>query len=107
MSSRNAYLAGEQRTAATVLYRALQLAQAKISAGVRDALQVQEAMRSVLLKEPLAKIDYAEIVDAETFEPVVKVNNGSYALLAVYIGRTRLIDNLFIDVQGDQVRTEL
>jgi pantoate--beta-alanine ligase len=64
-------------------------------------------MRSVLLKEPLAKIDYAEIVDAETFEPVVKVNNGSYALLAVYIGRTRLIDNLFIDVQGDQVRTEL
>ena len=107
MSSRNAYLAGEQRTAAIVLYRALQTAQARIVAGVRDALQLQEAMRAVLLKEPLAKIDYAEIVDAETFEPVVKVSRRSYALLAVYIGRTRLIDNLLIDVQGDEVRTEL
>ena len=107
MSSRNAYLAGEQRTAATVLYRALQEAQAKISAGVRDALQLQEAMRNVLLKEPLAKIDYAEIVDAETFEPVVRLSRRSYALLAVHIGRTRLIDNLMIDVQGDEVRTEL
>lgn len=107
MSSRNAYLAGEQRTAATVLYRALQEAQAKISAGVRDALQLQEAMRNVLLKEPLAKIDYAEIVDAETFEPVVRLSRRSYVLLAVHIGRTRLIDNLMIDVQGDEVRTEL
>jgi pantoate--beta-alanine ligase len=107
MSSRNAYLAGEQRTGATVLYRALQAAQAKIAAGVRDALQLQETMRTVLGKEPLAKVDYAEIVDADTFEPVVKVSRRSYALLAVYIGRTRLIDNLLIDVKGDEVRTEL
>ncbi|MGB8321517.1 MAG: pantoate--beta-alanine ligase [Candidatus Acidiferrum sp.] len=107
MSSRNAYLVGEQRTAATVLYRALQTAQAKISAGERDGLQLQEAMRSVLLTEPLAKIDYTEIVDAETFEPVVKVKKRSYALLAVYMGRTRLIDNLLIDVRGDEVWTEL
>lgn len=107
MSSRNAYLAVEQRTAATVLYRALEATQAKISAGVRDALQLQAAMRTVLATEPLAKVDYAELVDAETFEPVVKVNKRSYALLAVYIGKTRLIDNLLIDVQGDEVRTEL
>jgi pantoate--beta-alanine ligase len=107
MSSRNVYLAGEQRTAATILYRALQAAQAKIAGGVRDVLQLQETMRTVLATEPLARIDYAEIVDAETFEPVVKVSRRSYALLAVYIGRTRLIDNLLIDVQGDEVRTEL
>jgi pantoate--beta-alanine ligase len=107
MSSRNAYLAVEQRTAATVLYRALEATQAKISAGVSDALQLQAAMRTVLTTEPLAKVDYAELVDAETFEPVVTVNKRSYALLAVYIGKTRLIDNLLIDVQGDEVRTEL
>jgi pantoate--beta-alanine ligase len=70
-------------------------------------LQLQAAMRTVLATEPLAKVDYAELVDAETFEPVVRVNKRSYALLAVYIGKTRLIDNLLIDVQGDEVRTEL
>jgi len=107
MSSRNGYLGPEERKAATVLYQALQAAQKEIAAGVRDALQIQEAMRKVLVQQPLARVDYAEVVDAETFEPVIRVTRKSYALLAVYVGRTRLIDNLLIEPAGDELRTEL
>jgi pantoate--beta-alanine ligase len=64
-------------------------------------------MRSVLDSEPLAKVDYAEIVDAETFESAVQVGRRSYAVLAVHIGKTRLIDNLLIESDGDGVRAHL
>ena len=107
MSSRNAYLAGEERKAATVLYRALQAAQGEIGAGERDALQLQNAMRKVLQAEPWARVDYAVIVDAETFDPVVRISRPAYALLAVHIGKTRLIDNILIEPVGDELRVEM
>jgi pantoate--beta-alanine ligase len=74
---------------------------------MRDALHLQQTMHKVLAGEPRARVDYAEVVDAETFEPVVRVGRRSYAALAVYIGKTRLIDNLLIEVDGDELRTEL
>ena len=108
MSSRNAYLGPAERKAATVLHRALAAAKRELAAGERDGLQLQSAMRRVLEAETLARIDYAEIVDAETFEPVVRVNRRCYALLAVYFGKTRLIDNLWIGSDGaDGFRLEL
>jgi pantoate--beta-alanine ligase len=97
MSSRNAYLNAEERKAATVLHRALDAAKNELGAGVRDALQLQTALRRKLDCERLATVDYAEIVDAETFEPVVRVSKSSYIVLAVFIGKTRLIDNLYIE----------
>ncbi|HYA63055.1 MAG TPA: pantoate--beta-alanine ligase, partial [Candidatus Sulfotelmatobacter sp.] len=60
-----------------------------------------------LENEPHARLDYAEIVDAETFEPVVHVRRRCYALVAVYIGKTRLIDNMLIEPAGDELRVEL
>jgi pantoate--beta-alanine ligase len=96
LSSRNAYLSAEERKAATVLHRALVAARNELSAGVRDALQVQDVMRRIIEAEPLARMDYAEIVSADTFEPVVRVARPSYAVLAVFVGKTRLIDNLLI-----------
>jgi pantoate--beta-alanine ligase len=96
-SSRNAYLSAAERKAAVVLHGALNAARAELSAGVRDTLQLQTVMRKVLEAEPLAAVDYAEIVDAETFEPVVRVARPCYALLAVFFGKTRLIDNLYIE----------
>ena len=96
-SSRNAYLGPAERHAATVLHRSLNAARNELAAGVRDALQLQTVMRRILQSEPLATIDYAEIVDAENFEPVVRVSRPCYALLAVFLGKTRLIDNLFIE----------
>jgi pantoate--beta-alanine ligase len=100
LSSRNAYLDAKERRAGTVLYRALDAARREMAAGVRDALQLQALMRKVLESEPLASVDYAEIVDARTFEPVTQVRRSCYALLAVFLGRTRLIDNLLIESAG-------
>lgn len=97
LSSRNAYLSAQERKAATVLYRALSAVQAELLTGVRDALQLQTVMQQVVGEEPFAVMDYAEIVNAETFEPVVRVARPSYAVLAVYVGKTRLIDNLYIE----------
>jgi len=107
MSSRNAYLAGEDRKAATVLHRALQAAAAEAKAGVRDSLELQRALNRVLASEPRARVEYAEIVDAESFEPVVRVTRTAYALLAVHIGKTRLIDNMLITPVGDELHAEL
>jgi pantoate--beta-alanine ligase len=97
LSSRNAYLNPEERKAATVLSRALDAARHEMAAGTRDALQLQSTMQKALQSEPLARVDYAELVDAETFEPVGRVSRPTYALLAVRIGKTRLIDNLYIE----------
>lgn len=97
LSSRNAYLNAEERKAATVLHRALGAAKSELAAGVRDALQLQTVLQRVLHAEKLARVDYAEIVDAEAFEPVVRVSKPTYAVLAVFIGKTRLIDNLYIE----------
>src|SRR5215831_5001603 len=107
MSSRNAYLSSEERKAATVLYRALRAGEGEVASGVRDSLQLQGAMNKVLLAEPRAHLDYAEIVDAETFEPVVRISRHVYVLLAVHIGKTRLIDNMLIEPVGDELRANL
>jgi pantoate--beta-alanine ligase len=104
LSSRNAYLNAEERKASTVLHRALVAVRNELSAGVRDAMQLQAVMRRIIEAEPLASVDYAEIVSAGTFEPVVRVAKPSYAVLAVHIGKTRLIDNLLIEpvAQGSE-----
>jgi len=101
LSSRNAYLSVEERRAATVLHRALIAARDELASGIRDALQLQTAMRKIVEAEPLATADYAEIVNAETFESVVRVSRACYAVLAVFIGKTRLIDNLLIVPTAD------
>ncbi len=101
LSSRNAYLNAEERRAATVLRRALEAAREELRAGTRDSLQLQATLRRVLEAEPLAAVDYVEIVDADAFEPVTRVARPCYAVLAVFLGRTRLIDNLYIEPVGD------
>ncbi len=102
LSSRNAYLKAEERKAAGVLHRALVAARSELAAGVRDALHLQSVMRRIVEAEPLATLDYAEIADAELFERVTQVRRACYALLAVFVGKTRLIDNLFIEPAGPQ-----
>jgi pantoate--beta-alanine ligase len=99
LSSRNAYLNAEERQAATVLHRALDAARNELAAGVRDALQLQTALHRVLGAEKLARVDYAEIVDSESFETVTRVSKPCYVVLAVFVGKTRLIDNLYIELK--------
>jgi pantoate--beta-alanine ligase len=108
LSSRNAYLSGEERKAATVLYRALAAAKAELETGVRDGLELQRVMTQMIADERLARLDYAEIVSADAFEPMVRVASGTgYAVVAAWVGKTRLIDNALIAVEGEEVRVEL
>ena len=97
MSSRNAYLNPDERRAATVLHRALDGARLAIERGERDALRLTAAIREIIGREPLARMDYVELVDAETLEPVTRLRRTCLALLAARFGATRLIDNLLIE----------
>jgi pantoate--beta-alanine ligase len=108
-SSRNVYLQPSDRQSATVLHRALQAAQLLLQSGTRDAHSLQSTMRGVLEEESRAKVDYAEIVDAQTFEPLTHINNRkAYVLIAAKFGETRLLDNMLVDFsENGQLTTEL
>lgn len=92
-SSRNTYLSPEERKAALVLSRSLKFGKKLIEDGEKDARKVIAAIRGEIEKEPLAKIDYVEIVDWNTLEPVESTEGEILTAMAVYIGKTRLIDN--------------
>jgi pantoate--beta-alanine ligase len=104
LSSRNAYLKGDERRSATVLYRSLETLRQEIAKGERDVARLIGAMRSVMESEPGVALDYAEIVDADTFEAAAGLWKTSYALIAARVGSTRLIDNALIEPEGESVR---
>ena len=97
-SSRNTYLSREERKAALVLSRAVFLGEDLMKKGERDADTILAAMRSLIGEEPLAKIDYVEMVDADSIEPLVRARGRVLTAMAVYIGTTRLIDNFIMEV---------
>ena len=92
-SSRNTYLNEQERKAAVVLNQSLQAAQDLYENGERSAAVLSAAIREKLAAEPLAKPDYVEIVDWNTLEPVETIQDSVLMAIAVYIGKTRLIDN--------------
>ncbi|MCI5640226.1 MAG: pantoate--beta-alanine ligase [Lachnospiraceae bacterium] len=92
-SSRNTYLSEQERQAALVLSRSLALGKQALEAGEKDAAKVRSVILDNLEKEPLAKVDYVEVVDWNTLEPVSQVEDSVLVAIAVYIGKTRLIDN--------------
>jgi len=94
MSSRNVYLSPEERQAATVLFKALTLAWQLRQSWENDAGEIRRQMTSLIEKEPLARIDYVSIADAETLEELNLIDRPALASLAVRIGSTRLIDNM-------------
>jgi pantoate--beta-alanine ligase len=103
LSSRNLYLNPEERRAAAILYRSLEAARSEIVTGTRDALSLLNSVRNVLAKEKLARVDYVEVADADKFESLARLNAhaAAYLLLAVFIGKTRLIDNLLVERASD------
>jgi pantoate--beta-alanine ligase len=100
LSSRNTYLAPDARRSATALYRSLEAVRDKIAAGERAPARLLEKLRSVLQAEPGVAIDYAEIVDAQTLEPVLNLRGACLVLLAAVVGKTRLIDNALIEQEN-------
>lgn len=94
LSSRNTYLNKEERQAALILNKSLTLGKEMIEAGEKNAAKVREAIIKNMETEPLAKVDYVEIVDPENLEPVAIIDAPVLVATAVYIGKTRLIDNV-------------
>ena len=94
LSSRNAYLSPEERKAALVLSISLHWAERAVAAGERDAAKVVAGIRSAIEAEPLARVDYVEAIDPTSLEPVAKLHGDVLIALAVFVGSTRLIDNV-------------
>ncbi len=99
-SSRNVYLSPDERAAAIVIYRALQAGAAAVLAGERDGQEVERLMAGIVEAEPLASLDYAEVVDAATLMPLAVLAPGCQVrlLVAAQVGRPRLIDNVGVTV---------
>ena len=93
LSTRNAYLGPEERSAATVLYRSLRLARELWERGGRDAGEIRRRMRRLIDGEPLAGIDYVSVAEATTLEELDHISGAALVSLAVRVGKTRLIDN--------------
>ena len=95
MSSRNKYLAGDLRAKAVVLWRAIQRARVAVRtrSGAVSAPRLKNDLKTSIEREPAAKLDYVEFFEPETLVPALKVVPGTHMALAVFIGRTRLIDN--------------
>jgi pantoate--beta-alanine ligase len=94
MSSRNVYLNPQERQAAVVLWRSMNLAQGLWQKGERDAEKIRNEMVALIKKEPLARTDYVSISDPGTLEELSQVKGPALVSMAVYVGKTRLIDNL-------------
>jgi len=92
-SSRNSYLSPEERQAALVLSQAVAQGQEAVRAGERNAARLRQAMVACIEAEPLASIDYVEVVDGQTMQPVDTLGSSVLVAMAVFIGSTRLIDN--------------
>jgi len=103
LSSRNAFLAPEERREALLLHESLNEARARLEAGERRASAVVDAARRVLGRGRSLRIDYVELVDTETLLRVERAEGRCLLAIAAFVGRTRLIDNLLLEVRGSRV----
>ena len=96
LSSRNAYLSPDERKMALVLHASLQRAQVVFESGERDASRLIAEGKKAFVWQPAVRLDYFEIVDPETLDPVATVNKTSLVAVAAFVGKTRLIDNILL-----------
>jgi pantoate--beta-alanine ligase len=96
LSSRNKYLTQEERKAALVLSKSLEEAQSMMEKGQRDSAAIIRTMKEIIGREPLARIEYLEIVEMDELKPITKIEKEALAALAVFIGKVRLIDNTIL-----------
>ncbi len=96
-SSRNTYLNPQERAAAVILSKAIFTGQKMVKEGIKDALTVKATMMAILKSEPLANVEYVEMVDFGTLQDVETINGPILTAIAVRIGKTRLIDNFIVE----------
>jgi len=104
MSSRNAYLNREERRAATVLYRALRFGEECLQQGERSSEVVQKKVLDLIRQQPLVRLEYLAIVDPENLQEVKEITGSTLIAIAAWVGKTRLIDNLRIDIRAKKAR---
>jgi len=97
MSSRNVYLNREERKAATVLFRALSAAKSVYESGERSGDALRKIMTDIINAEPLARLQYVSCADYDTLEELEKVTGKTLLSMAVFMGKTRLIDNFVLE----------
>jgi pantoate--beta-alanine ligase len=103
LSSRNAYLSDEEKRAATILHRGLSQVASAYENGEHNGVRLLELVRATIAAEPLAQLDYVSLNDAETLKPIEHIAERPALLsLAVYLGKTRLIDNIVLGESGKQ-----
>lgn len=95
-SSRNVYLSREEREQATVLYQALRLGEQAVLDGEQDAWKIKQMIINHIKTKPLARIDYVEVVEFSGIKPIEKIEGSILVAIAVYFGKTRLIDNVIM-----------
>ncbi len=101
LSSRNSYLNADERIAATVLHRSLILARRRLKEGERRAGVIKEEMTGLIRREPFTRIDYIQIVDPFTLKDIAEIEGPAVIAVAVFIGKTRLIDNISIEISPE------
>jgi len=104
LSSRNEYLNSREREAALTLHRSLQEAKKMIEAGERRAGNIIKRIEEMMRQEPLARIDYIEIVDLDELKPVERIEDETLLALAVFVDKTRIIDNMMVEINEEGVR---
>ncbi len=107
ISSRNVYLNANKRRSARALYQSLEAARKEIARGERNAARLLAVIEGVIRGAADVRLDYAEIVDAETLEPVASLRKNCYVLLAAFVGGTRLIDNALIEEEGEAFKVTI
>jgi len=107
LSSRNAYLDPEARQAATILSGALYMASEAVVAGLRDATALRQIIVDTVAHAPQVRLDYVEVVDAATLDPVDQLTTDTLVALAAFVGKARLIDNVTIAFSGDTPQPDL
>ena len=100
MSSRNRYLGAEEREQALTLVRALRGVEHLMAEGERDASRLKDSLRDELRRADGVRLDYAEVVDTRSLEPVSEVGDGALVAVAAWVGKTRLIDNVVIGAES-------
>lgn len=98
LSSRNGYLTEGEHNRASYIYKSLLKAKETIENGERDGNKIKEAIRKILNENNVGKIDYIEIVDDDTFTPINKIQGNIRILIAIYVGKARLIDNMRVEI---------
>jgi len=101
LSSRNSYLTDDERAEATILSGALYMASEAVVPGLRDAAAIRRLIADTIARAPLVQLDYAEVVDAVTLEPIDEIRGDALVALAAHVGKARLIDNVTITFRGE------